>query len=94
MGVFHPGEKRLALNLELIAKHGAENTIFHEVIHPIVNDAILSKEGALDSAWEKLKELKDVPGMEAVFQHVQSYAGRGTNIQKVEGITEFLKQVS
>lgn len=94
MGAFHPSEKRLALNLELIAKHGEENTIFHEVIHPIVNDAILSKEGALDSAWEKLKELKDVPGMQSVFDHIQAYAGRGANIQKIEGVTEFLTQVA
>lgn len=93
-GVFHPKEQRLALNLELISKHGIENTVFHEVIHPIVNEAIVSREGALDSAWARLMELKDVPGMEAVFQHVQSYAGRGTNIQKVEGITEFLTQVA
>lgn len=93
-GVFHPKEQRLALNLELISKHGIENTVFHEVIHPIVNEAIVSREGSLDSAWARLMELKDVPGMEAVFQHVQSYAGRGTNIQKVEGITEFLTQVA
>lgn len=93
-GVFHPQEQRLALNLELIAEHGAENTIFHEVIHPIVNEVILSKEGALDDVFEQLKELKDVPGMEAVWEHIQAYAGRGINIQKVEGITEFLTQVA
>lgn len=93
-GVFHPQEQRLALNLELIAKHGAENTIFHEVIHPIVNEAIVSKEGALNDAWDRLMELKDVLGMEAVFDHIQAYAGRGTTIQKVEGITEFLTQVA
>lgn len=93
-GVFHPQEQRLALNLELIAEHGAENTIFHEVIHPIVNEAILSKEGALDDVFEQLKELKGIPGMDAVHEHIQAYAGRGINIQKVEGITEFLTQVA
>jgi len=93
-GVFHPQEQRLALNLELIAEHGAENTIFHEVIHPIVNEAILSKEGALDDVFEQLKALKDIPGMDAVHEHIQAYAGRGINIQKVEGITEFLTQVA
>lgn len=93
-GVFHPKEQRLALNLELISKHGIENTVFHEVIHPIVNEAIVSREGALDSAWARLMELKDVQGMEAVFEHVQAYAGRGANIQKVEGVTEFLTQVA
>lgn len=93
-GVFHPQEQRLALNLELIAEHGAENTIFHEVIHPIVNEAILSKEGALDDVFDQLKSLKDIPGMNAVHEHIQAYAGRGINIQKVEGITEFLTQVA
>lgn len=93
-GVYDPQGKYIAFNLERIRKAGAENTIFHEVIHPIVQEALVSKPGAVDTAYSKLVELKDMKGMEAVWAHEEAYRGRGLDTMKVEAITEFLTHVA
>lgn len=93
-GVYDPKGKYIAFNLERIRANGAENTIFHEVIHPIVQEALQSRKGAVDDAYSKLVELKDIPGMEAVWQHEEQYRSRGLDTMKVEAITEFLTHVA
>lgn len=100
MGVAHP-DGRIALNLELIRKAGAENTVFHEVIHPIVNEALLSKSTdpnaphpKLDAAYSRLVSIKNAKGMDAVWAHENLYRDRGLAIMKTEAITEFLTHVA
>ena len=93
-GVFDPKGKYLAFNLERIRKMGAENTIFHEVIHPIVHEAMESRPGAVDAAYSRLVDMKDTPGMENVWAHEDLYRDRGLNTMKVEAITEFLTHVA
>jgi 2,3-bisphosphoglycerate-dependent phosphoglycerate mutase len=93
-GVYDPTGKYIAFNMEAIRRAGAENTIFHEVIHPIVQEALQSRPGAVDAAYSKLVELRDVPGMENVWSHEEAYRGRGLDTMKVEAITEFLTHVA
>lgn len=93
-GVYDPKGKYLAFNLERIKAAGAENTIFHEVIHPIVHEALQSRPGAVDEAYSKLVGLKDVPGMDKVWSHEDQYRNRGLDTMKVEAITEFLTHVA
>lgn len=93
-GVYDRQGKYIALNLERIRSAGAESTVFHEVIHPIVQEALEAHAGAVDAAYSKLVDLKDVPGMEAVWQHEDLYRGRGMDAMKVEAITEFLTHVA
>jgi broad specificity phosphatase PhoE len=93
-GVYDPKGKYIAFNMEAIRRAGAENTIFHEVIHPIVQEALQSRPGAVDAAYSKLVDLKDIPGMENVWAHEEQYRGRGLDTMKVEAITEFLTHVA
>jgi broad specificity phosphatase PhoE len=93
-GVYDPKGKYIAFNIERIRKMGAENTIFHEVIHPIVHEAMESRPGAIDDAYSRLVEFKDTPGMEAVWNHEEQYRDRGLSTMKTEAITEFLTRVA
>lgn len=93
-GVYDRNGKYIALNLERIRAAGAENTVFHEVIHPIVQEALESQPGAVDTAYSKLVDLKDTPGMAGVWQHEEQYRARGLDVMKVEAITEFLTHVA
>ena len=89
-GMFDPATNRIALNLEAIKSKGVENTIFHEVIHPIVNEVIGKNEEALGKLYDGLESMKNEKGMEAVWEHMNQYFNRGGKIQKVEAVTEFL----
>jgi hypothetical protein len=93
-GFYDPVAKRIVFNLELINKTDSGYTVFHEAIHPIVNDIIGNNSDALLSLYEGLEGIKDMPGMEAVWNHMDQYFNRGGKIQKVEAITEFLALVA
>lgn len=85
-----PGSRKIAFNLEEINRNGLQRKVFHEAIHPIVNQVIGSNENALNDLYDSLEGIKDVPGMEGVWQHMNQYFNRGGKIQKVEAVTEFL----
>lgn len=93
-GMFDPQSNRIALNMEAIKSKGVENTIFHEVIHPIVNEANAKNENAVSDLFDQLESMKDEEGMDAVWEHMNYYASRGGKIQKVEAVTEFLSLVA
>ena len=86
------GEHRILLNLKEIKRDGSGKTAFHEVIHPIVYDAFGMDNTKLIPIWNELaRSMKDVKGMENVFNHVLWY---NSNKIAVEGITETLTQIA
>lgn len=93
-GMYNPETNRIAFNLERIRKTGALNTIFHEVIHPIVEQVLAKDENALMNFYNEIQAMRGTPGLEAVFEHEDQYAARGGVIQKKEAITEFLAKVA
>lgn len=93
-GVFDALNRRIAFNMEDIRKANSGKTIFHEIIHPIINEVIAKDESKLGSLYSKLYEIKDAPGMDQVWAHENKYRGRGIDIVKSEAITEFMALVA
>lgn len=93
-GVYDPVAGKIAFNMGLIQRANAENTIFHEAIHPILNEVIGKNKAALDSLYNALIEMQDVAALAPVFSHAQTYASRGQDIVKVEALTEFFTLVA
>lgn len=92
-GVFDPVNNRIAYNMEAIKSKGLGNTIIHEAVHPIVNEVIGKNEDALSDLFSQLEGIKNEPGMQAVWDHMNFYYSRGGKIQKAEAVTEFFTQV-
>lgn len=93
-GNYDPKTGNIAINLEAIRKHGAENTIFHETIHPIIDEVIGKNESALGELYSQLEGMKGLEGMDAVWQHMNQYFDRGGKVQMIEAITEFASLVA
>jgi hypothetical protein len=93
-GVYNRETKTISLNLELIKQHKAENTVFHEVIHPIVEHTLEKNENALDEAYQKIYDIASDPEIDKVWDHAYLYQGRGGLTIKIEAITEFLTKVA
>jgi hypothetical protein len=94
-GVFDPVAKRIAFNMEAIRRSDSGKTIFHEIIHPIINDVIAKNENKLNELYSELYAMKDHPGMDLVWAHEDKYRGRGElSIVKAEALTEFMALVA
>lgn len=91
---FNQGKNAISYNLEGIKRANAPTTVFHEIIHPIVEEAMNKNDDALRDLYSSLEKLKDEPGMQEVFEYMDAYRDRGGKVQKVEAVTEFLTQVA
>ncbi len=86
------GEHRILLNLSEIKRTNSAKTAIHEVIHPIVADAIGTSWKDASSAWGKISsQMNGVKGMDAVLAHAEQYP---YTQQAPEGITELLTHIA
>lgn len=89
-GSFNRKTKSIALNLELIGNRGAESTVYHEAIHPIVDAIFFNNPKALSKAIAKIGELRSEPGYADLVDHAGHYRERGKETVQIEVVTEFL----
>lgn len=89
-GVRDSTNKYIAYNLELIKDQRAENTIFHEIIHPIIDDILGKDEAALNELFDQVSELSKVADLKEVQEHIDRYKNRAAKDMKIEGVVEFL----
>jgi transposase-like protein len=89
-GSFNRKNRSIALNLELIGNRGAESTVYHEAIHPIVDAIFFNNPKALSKAIDKIRELRDEPGYSELLDHANIYRDRGKETMQIEAVTEFL----
>lgn len=94
LGVYDPQTNSVAFNLEAINRHGRQRNVFHEILHPIVNQVIGQNQEHLEDIYSNLEELGNMPGMAPVWEHMNLYFDRGGKIQKVEAVTQFLTLVA
>jgi len=94
-GYDDPDTKTIHLNIPLIKKLGGDTTPVHEVIHPIVREALESREGGISEAYDQIKAREGEKELESIWAHQKKYADRGASEkqQKIEVVTEFLTQV-
>lgn len=92
-GSYNRDTQGISLNMELIRNRGAERTIYHEAIHPIVDAVYLANKGAIDQAVRQINSLAKADGFEDLAEHVGLYADRDGKTQQIEYVTEFLAKV-
>jgi hypothetical protein len=91
---FSQAKNKVSYNLEGIKRVGDPTTIFHEIVHPIVEEAMNKNDDVLRDLYTSLELIKKEPGMERVWEHEKEYGSRGGKVQKVEAVVEFFTQVA